>query len=237
MALLNPVYAVLFPFILTFSIPLVFLASITTTLALTVLSFRVLLVYIELAFVVIPYYLLGLRGPEVDSIYAAQFSQPSSPTSTRRRRRSSTGSSLSAESLQASHEIASLGQQSSVGATRDFEGVGGWKLDGEKEEDMLWLTMNPRVELTSDPVRRHRRSFTGGSVQGRVARSYSPETKMQANTPKARTSPTYVGEQGGASPRSLKKAMSATVVASGSTAANGNPRSSAGSGGFNMRRT
>jgi len=113
--------------------------------------------------------------------------------------------------------------------------VGGWKLDSEKEEDMLWLTMNPRVELTTDPVRRHRSSFTGGTTHNRVTRSYSPETKM-LNTPVARTPPVFGTDERGASPRSLRKAMGAVAARPGSPIASGSSGSSKASVALTPRR-
>lgn len=50
----------------------------------------------------------------------------------------------------------------SVGAARDFEGVGGWRLGGA-DDDVLWTSINSRLELPADHVRRHRRSATSGS--------------------------------------------------------------------------
>ncbi|KAK1829183.1 hypothetical protein QBC39DRAFT_357341 [Podospora conica] len=38
----------------------------------------------------------------------------------------------------------------SVGLDRDFEGIGGWRLDGREEEDDSWTSINSRLELPGD---------------------------------------------------------------------------------------
>ena len=61
MALLYPSYSLILPFLFIFTIPIAIFATITTTLAFSILLFRAILIYIELAFAVIPYYLLGAK--------------------------------------------------------------------------------------------------------------------------------------------------------------------------------
>lgn len=81
-----------------------------------------------------------------------------------------------------------LGLSQSVGPTRDFEGVGGWRIGDPSDDDALWTNINSRLELPAHHERRHKRSLTGGSAPGEGKdRSYSPE----ANMSKARTPPTY----------------------------------------------
>lgn len=140
----------------------------------------------------------------------------------------------------------------SIGQQRDFEGVGGWRLDPPSDEESLWTNINARLELPADHIRRHRRSVTGGSApveRIRGERSYSPEMVMigatSPNTGKARTPPTggsgvgvenYFGGTGGGggsssgSPRSLKK------TASGLTANSGSSTSSKASGVLSMKQ-
>jgi hypothetical protein len=108
----------------------------------------------------------------------------------------------------------------SAGPTRDYEGVGGWRIDNPSDDDALWTKINSRLELPADHVRRHRRSHTSGSIPGdstpRVHRSYSPEAVM--NTSRARTPPSsaVVGIGEGyfphipISPKALKRNSSAT---------------------------
>lgn len=59
MALLNPVYGLVVPFLFLVTIPLAILAGITTTIAFSVLMFRVALVYLDIAVNLVPQYIAG----------------------------------------------------------------------------------------------------------------------------------------------------------------------------------
>lgn len=240
MALFDYTYNFVIPFILLFSIPLAIFAAITTTLACSILLFRVLLVYAELAVAVIPHYLLGLATPKQSLPHIKSFSNPAAVPARRRKRRSSGGSGASGGSLTPVGSDVNIGLNQSIGPQRDFEGVGGWRLDVPSEDDSLWTSFNSRLELPADHVRRHRRSLTSGSMPGeqrRGDRSYSPEATMTSpNTSRARTPPTpmtagegYFPSQPG-SPKVLKKTLSnmtSTSLSSGS---------SKGSGGLSMKQ-
>lgn len=67
-----------------------------------------------------------------------------------------------------------LGLPQSVGPTRDYEGVGGWRLGDDASDEETWKKFNAKLELPSDHAKRHRRSATGGSIGAR-RRSLSPE--------------------------------------------------------------
>lgn len=90
----------------------------------------------------------------------------------------------------------SLGLIPSVGAERDFEGLGGWRVG----EDEIWTTINSRSELPDrQHGRNHHRSVSGGPItpgEGGYlmmkARTRSPETKpartsTSPNSSRART--------------------------------------------------
>ena len=53
---------------------------------------------------------------------------------------------------------------------RDFEGIGGWRVPGSDDDDILWTSMNSRLELPAivDNNRKkrhhHQRSLTSGST-------------------------------------------------------------------------
>jgi len=221
--LLNPVYGLILPFLFIFTIPIALFASLTTFLAFSILAFRVVLIYIELALAVIPYYLLGTRTTSSLLQRSKDFqNQPTIPTA-RRKRRGSTSSSLSATgSLTPVSSETLMGLSQSVGPTRDFEGVGGWRLDkSSDDDDALWTGINSRLELPADHTRRHHRSLTGSSMLGdsRVNRSHSLEAMM--NTSKARTPPSSMVGLGegyfphiASSPKTLKRMPS---VSSGSS--------------------
>ncbi|KAH8784260.1 hypothetical protein BGZ57DRAFT_329664 [Hyaloscypha finlandica] len=223
MVLLNPVYSLILPFLFIFTAPIALLATLTTFLAFSILAFRVVLIYIELALAVIPYYLLGARPASTYFKRSKSFQNQPTISPARRKRRGSTSSSLSATgSLTPVSSETVMGLSQSVGPTRDYEGVGGWRLDkSSDDEDALWTGINSRLELPAEHTRRHHRSLTGGSMPGdtRANRSYSPEATM--NTSKARTPPSSMVGLGegyfphtAGSPKTLKRISS---VSSGSS--------------------
>ena len=107
-----------------------------------------------------------------------------------------------------------------MGATRDFEGVGGWRLGDDDDDDTMWTKFNTRLELPADHGRRHHRSLTAEMRLGNST-SYSPETVM--NSSRARTPPSgaAVGEgyfpRVEVSPRVLNKTASVLAGNSGSS--------------------
>jgi hypothetical protein len=236
MALLNPVYAIVLPFLFIFTIPIAITASITTFISFSILLVRVVLVYIELALAIIPHYLLG-ESSKSKSLQTAKFY--ASPTGVRRRkRRTSSSSNLSCTgTITPVPGDNLLGLSQSIGPTRDFEGVGGWRLDNPSDDDTLWTNINSRLELPADHGRRHHRSLTSGSMPGdaRANRSYSPEAVM--NTSRARTPPSSAVGIGGeyfpqafGTTRGLKRNNSGVMGMSGSSG------SSKGSSVLNMKQ-
>lgn len=179
MALLTPGYGLVLPFLFLFTIPIAILAALTTTLAFSILLFRVILVYIELALTVIPQYLLGFN--------LATRSVPPSATGRGRRgtRRRNSGGAVSGSIT----PIGGVASTQSTRHVRDYEGVGGWRLGPPSDDDDLWSKFNSRLELPADRGRRHHRSLTAGSfsVDARQRRTFS--TEMMMNTAKARTPP------------------------------------------------
>ena len=193
----NPVYAIA-PFILlSISIPLAFFAVVTTSIAISLLSFRALIVYFQLAMAIIGAWLspppskqTARRRTPPTSLSARQ-----SPTRQRRRRSStvSTASSLdasiTAQIPRLSHKNNSL--TALIGnseLTRDFEGVGGWRVPGDNDEEALWMGINSRLQLPAEtPTTRHKRSSTGGSSPSQRW-SFSPEAlRMSPVQGRART--------------------------------------------------
>lgn len=189
MALLS---AVILPSLFFFTIPIVFFASLTSILAFSVLAFRVVLIYIELAAAVVPYYILGERSLTIAIPRSKSFVDP--VTRTRRRKRRSSSSTTSTGSRTPLSADPSYIFNQSLNPTRDFEGVGGWRLDNPSDEDGLWTSINSRLELPADHGRRHQRSLTSGSLPltRRANRSSSPEALMitSPNTSRVRTPPT-----------------------------------------------
>lgn len=63
MAIPSPVYGLIVPFLCVVTLPLAIFAGITATLAFSVLMFRVLVVYLDIALSLLPQYLMG-RSPQ-----------------------------------------------------------------------------------------------------------------------------------------------------------------------------
>lgn len=230
MALLNPVYGLIVPFLFVVTIPLAILAGVTTTLAFTVLMFRVAVVYLDIAVNMVPQYVTGRRifpfpGRYMSSLLNTAVSNLPPPTATtsssspiesrpasgqsspgsltfpstaaattttsssrtpgsgrhHRRRRTSGASFASVGSITpiddaAAGAVAGAGgmgskrnsymMMPSIGMDRDFEGVGGWRInDKNPADDDAWAQLNSRLELPLDQQRRHhRRSPSGGGA-------------------------------------------------------------------------
>lgn len=84
---------------------------------------------------------------------------------------------------------------SSERGSRDYEGVGGWRLGGDDDYEAAWTNINSRLELPAEHSRRHKRSLTGGSIKtvdlsmGKIrdrdaesVRSISPEAGRECNS-------------------------------------------------------
>ncbi|KAL3418399.1 hypothetical protein PVAG01_10115 [Phlyctema vagabunda] len=238
MAIVSPFYVVIVPFLFLFTIPIALFASFTSCIAFAVLAFRVALIYIELAVAVIPYYVLGGKTISTPIPRSKSFIDP--VTRVRRRKRRSSSSNVSAGSITpvSGDPVYLLSQ--STNPNRDFEGVGGWRLDNPSDDDGLWTSINSRLELPADHGRRHHRSLTSGSMPlgRRTNRSSSPEAIMMTspNTSKARTPPTTLTTSNGyftsqqLSPRTPKKPPTLMTAVSGSS------ESSKASSGLNMKR-
>lgn len=205
MALLNPIYVLFVPFLFVVTVPMALFAGVTTTLAFSVLICRGILVYLDLAVSYVNRSLHGLKVPSRLHRAAAR-SDPPSPTPSylalrqrRRRRPSSVSSSiLSGGSVTPVNDVG-LGLTPSIGAERDYEGLGGWRVG----DDEIWTTINSRLELPDrQHARHHHRSPSGGGAstpgEGGMLmmkrRTRSPETKT-AKAP---------GSAGPASPNSSR---------------------------------
>ncbi|KAL8836113.1 MAG: hypothetical protein Q9176_006493 [Flavoplaca citrina] len=71
---------------------------------------------------------------------------------------------------------------------RDFEGVGGWRIPNTEGEDILWTSMNARLELpafTDGHFRHHRRAVTSVGVSA-TARTPTPFQHQGKTPPMAR---------------------------------------------------
>jgi len=182
-AMFNPLYLLGPPALILVSIPLATFAIFTTSLAFSTLFVRVAIIYFELGIALLRSWLtVEEPKPPLKAQHLRQTPSPDkrSPHSTHRRRKSSALSSAasSQEALQingARVKSRSFATLYTHGAEiRDYEGVGGWRLAGDGEEEALWMGMNSRLQLpatVAERPRHHQRSLTGGSQR----RSWSPE--------------------------------------------------------------
>ncbi|KAF4966179.1 hypothetical protein FSARC_6063 [Fusarium sarcochroum] len=210
MALLNPVYAFVVPFLFVVTVPLAVFAGITTTIAFSVLILRVLAVYIDVALSFVPHYLGGRKiRPYHPNNYRPHhhvldssasrtlYTNPSPPSagstafesSLRRRRHRRSSSALSTAGSTTPISEKTFGLVPSIGPERDFEGIGGWRLGGDDE---TWTTINSRLELPDKQHlgRNHHRSPSGGPTtpgEGGYlmmkGRTRSPGTKISSASP------------------------------------------------------
>ncbi|KAF2472803.1 uncharacterized protein BDR25DRAFT_341634 [Lindgomyces ingoldianus] len=188
--LTSPLYLLGPPLLLLVSIPLALLATVTTTIAISTLAVRVSIVYFELGVALFHSYLFP---PPVKTVPKPPSPRRISPHRSRNRRSSVTSTTSSQDTTvpqthgprlhNKSGSFASLIGTSSP--TRDFEGVGGWRVPGDDDEEALWMGMNSRLELPAVmPKRKHQRSLTGGSQRW----SWSPEAmRMSPMQSRART--------------------------------------------------
>ncbi|KAK8188052.1 hypothetical protein HDK77DRAFT_55312 [Phyllosticta capitalensis] len=189
----NPLYLLGPPILIFLSLPLIALATVTTTLAFVTLFFRVSIVYFELALALFHTWLFNdtsFHNPPKPRVAAS--SGYSSPAKYHRSRRSSAASLALSQDLTAprqpptkSESFASL--FTTAGPNRDFEGVGGWRMPGDGQEEALWIGINSRLELPAvkpERQRKHHRSLTGGSQKF----SWSPDAiRMSPVQSRART--------------------------------------------------
>ncbi|KAI1756929.1 hypothetical protein F4782DRAFT_480415 [Xylaria castorea] len=174
MLFFSPLKFVIFPFVFVVALPLALCAGITTILAFLVLFLRLFLVYFDVGLETLRYILLGhaTQGRYITSHGTLAIAPDSSadstplpsPTTTafrhRRRlqRQVSGGGSGSISPVLGFDGLSAV--TPSVGLERDFEGVGGWRLESVNEQQ--WYNLNSRLE---NPYRRHHfRSQSGGAV-------------------------------------------------------------------------
>lgn len=157
----------LHPVLLLVSIPLIALAMFTTAAAFSMLLFRVLLVYADLAIVLIKTYLFNHQSSAKSTSRYRQ-AKAHHTAALYGRRRSSSGEMQRSEGSRTPKSAESIGLGLySAGTQRDFEGIGGWRIPNTEGDDVLWTTMNARLELLAsfDANRRHhRRSITSGAA-------------------------------------------------------------------------
>ncbi|KAI1333081.1 hypothetical protein F5Y16DRAFT_2607 [Xylariaceae sp. FL0255] len=210
MAIFNPLKFLVFPFVFLVAFPLAICAGVTTVLAFLVLFLRLFLVHFDVGLETLLY---AFRG------HKPQRTTPSSPISLtnspilsgspettaatlRHQRRKKRRGSFSGGSITPiGRSGSSLSLAPSVGLERDFEGVGGWRLDSidldtsPPPNEEQWYTLNSRLDVPSRQ-RHHFRSQSGGAVLTGVGLftksksingSYSPESTMKTTSSPSRS--------------------------------------------------
>jgi hypothetical protein len=186
----NATYLLGLPLLLFVSVPLLFFACFTTTVAVALLAVRVSAVYFELGLALFHAYLF----PEPPTPVPKR--PPTPPSRSPRHGRSSSSSqdtAVPAARLQTkSGSSASLSLLGSADLPRDFEGVGGWRFYEGEADEAAWLNINKRLELPLPTPRRHQRRHTGDN-----RRSWSPEalrmSPVTSRMPSAARTPTGSG--------------------------------------------
>jgi hypothetical protein len=278
MAILNPIYGLVLPFLCMFTLPLAIFAGITTTLAFSVLMFRVVLVYLDIALSFVPKYLMGGSGPthrhghrhrralpasygyrEHEGQWSPTATSPngsdgsgfvsgdsspprapslplgfittghrstvSSPTTTgRRSRRPSTAGGTTTPGKEGeTNPFAFPSTTSSTNAiARDFEGVGGWRLGPDGDDESDWANINSRLELPLERrqgTNHHYRTSTSGSAgvqpvtpgEGSwlMMKSHNPQRKVAPGSPEREVGS---GRRKSTSPNSSRARSSQGVV-------------------------
>lgn len=185
----NPVYFVALLVLVGISIPLAILGIFTTSIAIVFLSFRALQVYFDLAIAVVSAWLTP-SSPKYIPSNRSSLASSARQSPTRHRQRSSTASTASSHDTTVpsmhtprllQHKNNSLSALIGTGElTRDFEGVGGWRVAGDDNEEALWMGINSRLQLPAETPRRHKRSATGGA---------SPSQRWSVSSETLRMSP------------------------------------------------
>ncbi|OTB06336.1 hypothetical protein M426DRAFT_319068 [Hypoxylon sp. CI-4A] len=177
MAAFSPLQFFIFPFIFFVAFPLALCAGFTTILAFMVLFLRLFLIYFDVGLETLRNVLVGhpartryiasQQTPLTTPPTSSGSSPPSSPEARLRRRRKRQGSmSVSSGSATPVGGLDGLALTPSIGLERDFEGVGGWRLDSVDIDadaaDDQWYNLNSRLEIPD--WRHHFRSQSGGAV-------------------------------------------------------------------------
>ena len=169
------------PALLLITIPLAIFAALTSIFAFSTLLLRALIVYAEMAGVLIQNQFINYNlSTQALKSAPSKAVSPRKPRSERRRSGSSNGSTTPR-----TLELSGLGAYGSGNPVRDFEGLGGWRMPGSPDEDVLWTQMNSRLELPAfadGRQRNHHRSRTSSSLMGRPLLSHSP-TQSRTATP------------------------------------------------------
>ncbi|CAJ2502147.1 Uu.00g050000.m01.CDS01 [Anthostomella pinea] len=180
MALFNPLQFLVFPFVFLIALPLALCAGFTTILAFLVLFLRLFAVYFDIGLETLHLMIVGhsaqhryiasrrnspshpVAGPYSGDTLPPSSSAGSSPasssggSSSRYRQHRRNNKRQGSASVPITPGVGAPGvyaRPSSAGLDRDFEGLGGWRLDSvDVDADAAEYNLNSRLEI---PDRRH----------------------------------------------------------------------------------
>ena len=133
------------PVVLLLSVPLAALAVITTTFAFWILLARVSLVYVEIFAALLRAYIVpSSEAPLTRPSPAGSPDKQLSPRSRQPSRNSSDSLGVQVQVLPHNASSATLAEPL---PDRDYEGVGGWRVQDDDEDDALYMGMNSRLEF------------------------------------------------------------------------------------------
>jgi hypothetical protein len=146
-SIFRPSSLVLTPIILVAILPLVCFALLTTWIAFATLYIRALIVYVELAVILLRNYMSSKPEGRVKT----KFTVSPVGTSTPKKRRKSQGSARSSQSDLSIYGHGDVPRSPfpyvSLGYQRDFESVGGYNFMDDEEDDGQWIQLNSSLEL------------------------------------------------------------------------------------------
>lgn len=184
----SPLYILGPLLLLVFAIPLAFFATLTTILAFGALTIRASIIYSELILALIQSWIwpVSTKAAPPKKELSGRYSPPRSRSRRRSNASNMSGSPVDAAPARKLHQSNSsasiVSLYGSGGAARDYEGVGGWRIASNPDEDNIWLGINSRLELPAlPPTRNHHRSLTGGSISP-ISRRWSP-VQSRVRTP------------------------------------------------------
>ena len=221
------------PVLMLISIPLASFAALTSILAFSTLSLRVVVVYADLAGVLIQNQFAGQRTSNRASKSPSKYRHSRRPSIKHRQSGSSQGSSHTLD-------LSGLGAYGNGDPTRDFEGIGGWRDPGSDDEDLLWTQMNNRLQLpvrSDSHQRHHHRSRTSSSLVGLPLMSPSPTHSTVMTPTKAVSGRPSSPEEYFAHRKMSKSATSLDTANMGRTISKHKPSSSSGSSVGSIRAT
>lgn len=202
------------PALLLLSVPLVVFAVFTTTVAFSTLFFRVFIVYAELAVVLLQDQFS--RSTSTGRSKSRRNWSDEVKEARRKSRRSSTGSGQSngGSMTPKAPDSNGLGIYGCGAVERDFEGVGGWRVPSSDDDDILWTSINSRLELpsiVSDRKRNHHRSLTSTGLSSTLI-SRPPKIPL-VRTPTSLYAAGSISPDGYFSSHAMSKSATALDVA------------------------